>query len=460
MTDNVISTHSPNENTTSVLTLNNFSSRTYLTEKKQLGDDYNPKDYRDQVKGQSSVGAFMHLLKGSLGFGILSMPMAFYNGGLLFSMIATLIVGFLCAHCVHILVKTSQDICRNNKIAALSFSETTEKVFEGGPKCLRAWSVFAKRFVDGGLMATYFAAACVYMVFIATSFHDVINYDSGLNWDVRIYIAFTVIPCLLIGQIRNLKWLVPFSALANILIVVTFGIVLYYLFREPLVFSDKPLVARIEQIPLYFATAIFAMEGIGSVMPIENAMQKPQQFLGCPGVLNTAMILVTIFYSVIGFLGYARFGSEVRGSITLNLVEGTPLADIAKLLIAVASLFAYGLVFYVPMDTLWKNVSHKINEKNHNIAQILIRTVIILISGVVATVIPNLEPFISLVGAIFLSLLGFLVPSVCETVYLWPNRLGFWKWKLFKNFLLSTFALCALIAGSVASINEIIKIYR
>lgn len=78
--------------------------RTYLTEKKQLGDDYNPEDYRDQIKGQSSVGAFMHLLKGSLGFGILSMPMAFYNGGLLFSMIATLIVGFLCAHCVHILV--------------------------------------------------------------------------------------------------------------------------------------------------------------------------------------------------------------------------------------------------------------------------------------------------------------------------------------------------------------------
>ncbi|XP_011184166.2 proton-coupled amino acid transporter-like protein pathetic [Zeugodacus cucurbitae] len=460
MTDTVISTPSPNGKTTSILTLNNCSSSTYLTSKTQLGDEYNPGDHRDQVKGQSSVGAFVHLLKGSLGFGILSMPMAFYNGGLLFSMIATLIVGFLCTHCVHILVKTSQEMCRNNRVPALSFAETTEKVFESGPKCLRSWSVFAKRFVDGGLMATYFAAACVYMVFIATSFHDVINYDTGLKWDVRIYIAFTVIPCLLIGQIRNLKWLVPFSAIANIFIAITFAIVLYYLFREPLVFSDKPLMARSEQLPLYFATAIFAMEGIGSVMPIENSMKKPQQFLGCPGVLNTAMIIVVIFYTAIGFLGYARFGSEVRGSITLNLLEGTPLADTAKLLIAVASLFAYGLVFYIPIDTLWKNISHKISEKNHNIAQILIRTGIILISGVVATVIPNLEPFISLVGAIFLSLLGFLVPSVCETVYLWPDRLGFWRWKLYKNILLSTFALCALVAGSVASINEIIKIYQ
>lgn len=28
------------------------------------------------------------------------------------------------------------------------------------------------------------------------------------------------------------------------------------------------------------------------VMPVENSMQKPQQFLGCPGVLNTAMTTV------------------------------------------------------------------------------------------------------------------------------------------------------------------------
>ncbi|CAD7012208.1 proton-coupled amino acid transporter-like protein CG1139 [Ceratitis capitata] len=460
MTDSISSAISPMGKSTSEFTLEDFNSRTQLSEKTQPENEYNPADYRDPIAGQSSVGAFVHLLKGSLGFGILSMPMAFYNGGLLFALIATLVVGLLCAHCVHILVKTSQEICKTHKIPALSFAETTQKVFENGPKYLRPWSVFAKRFVDGGLMATYFAAACVYMVFIATSFHDVINYDTGLRWDVRIYIGFTVIPCLIIGQIRNLKWLVPFSAIANIFIAITFAIVLYYLFSEPLVFSDKPLIARSEQIPLYFATAIFAMEGIGSVMPIENSMKKPEQFLGCTGVLNSAMIIVVLFYSAIGFLGYARYGSEIRGSITLNLNDGTPLADTAKLLIAVASLFAYGLVFYIPIDTLWRNISDRISEKNHNISQILLRTAIILISGAVATAIPNLEPFISLVGAIFLSLLGFLVPSVCEAVYLWPDRLGWCKWKLFKNIFLSAFAICALVAGSTASVNEIIKLYK
>lgn len=70
------------------------------------------------------------------------------------------------------------------------------------------------------------------------------------------------------------------------------------------------------------STVIFAMEGIGVVMPVENSMKKPQHFLGCPGVLNTAMITVVVLYAVIGFFGYVRYDDKVEGSITMNLPEG------------------------------------------------------------------------------------------------------------------------------------------
>lgn len=61
------------------------------------------------------------------------------------------------------------------------------------------------------------------------------------------------------------------------------------------------------------------MEGIGTVMPIENSMLRPQRFLGCPGVLNTAMITVVVLYGATGLLGYIRYGDAALGNITLNL---------------------------------------------------------------------------------------------------------------------------------------------
>lgn len=67
---------------------------------------------------------------------------------------------------------------------------------------------------------------------------------------------------------------------------------------------------------------MFAMEGVGVVLPVENDMKKPQDFLGATGVLNTVMITVVLLYSVIGFFGYVRFGDAVKGSVTLNLPEG------------------------------------------------------------------------------------------------------------------------------------------
>lgn len=162
----------------------------------------------------------------------------------------------------------------------------------------------------------------MYIVFIAASFHDVVDSRWNIDVDVRLYIAAVVVPCILLGQIRQLKYLVPFSALANLFIVITFAITLYFMFSGPLKFSERPLFASFSQLPLFLSTVIFSMEGIGVVMPVENSMQKPQHFLGCPGVLNTAMITIVLLYAVIGFTGYVRYGDLVRGSITMNLPKG------------------------------------------------------------------------------------------------------------------------------------------
>lgn len=50
-----------------------------------------------------------HLLKASLGTGILAMPKAFNSAGSLLGIIATMLVAFVCTHCAYILVSSSLD---------------------------------------------------------------------------------------------------------------------------------------------------------------------------------------------------------------------------------------------------------------------------------------------------------------------------------------------------------------
>ena len=83
-----------------------------------------------------------------------------------------------------------------------------------------------------------------------------------------------------------------------------------------------PWVAESVRLPLFFGTAIFAIEGISVVLPIENQMKYPKDMLGWNGVLSTSMSLVVALYVGMGFYGYLKFGEGIAGSISLNLPPG------------------------------------------------------------------------------------------------------------------------------------------
>ncbi|GFG35003.1 hypothetical protein Cfor_01107 [Coptotermes formosanus] len=329
------------------------------------------------------LGALIHLLKGSLGTGVLAMPMAFKNSGIIFGSVGTVIVGIICTHCVYVLVKSSQELCRRQKIPSLDFAETAEAAFKDGPVALQKFSKTARKFVNGSLVATVYSSLCVYVVFVASSIKQVGDYymDYTDVLDIRVYIPMLLVLLIPIGLIRDLKYLVPLSALANIFILSSFVITLYYIFRDILDTSDKKYIANIEQLPLFFATVIFAMEGIGVVMPLENSMKHPNHFIGKVGIINIAMFIVVVLYSAIGLLGYLRYGEVVKGSVTLNLPESEIPAQVVKILYAVAILFSYGLQFYVPTSIVWPDIEEKIPKAYGNIFQTAFRIGTITCTG-------------------------------------------------------------------------------
>lgn len=129
-----------------------------------------------------------------------------------------------------------------------------------------------------------------------------------------------LVPLILMAWIRNLKYLAPVSMIANVFMGVGLGITFYFLVgTAELDFSKVDAVKPPVQWPGFFSLTIFAMEAIGVVMPLENAMKTPRSMLGFCGVLNKGMSGVTLVYILLGFLGYLRYGELVEDSITLNL---------------------------------------------------------------------------------------------------------------------------------------------
>jgi proton-coupled amino acid transporter len=102
--------------------------------------------------------------------------------------------------------------------------------------------------------------------------------------------------------------------------IIAFVITLYYMFSGigDVNMDDRNLFNDVTLIPRFFSTVLFAMEGIGTMLPIENSMIK-QQFIGCPGVLNIAMSFVVTLYTVIGLFGYLRFGDSAEANVIANL---------------------------------------------------------------------------------------------------------------------------------------------
>ncbi|XP_045492259.1 proton-coupled amino acid transporter-like protein pathetic isoform X4 [Colias croceus] len=419
--------------------------------------NYNPFEHRNVPHPTSTAGSFFHLLKSSLGSGLLAMPAAFKHTGIIPGCIGTVLVGIIATHCVQILVKTSRDICQECKMASLSYTDTCVKVFERGPKKLRKYTEVVRHFADYAMAGVCLGGTSVYVIFIASSLKDIIDHFApDHQFSVEAYCGILLLPLVLITQVRYLKFLVPFSVIANLCLVLTFGVTCYYTFVDLPEVSNAKLAADIGEWPLFLSTAIFAMEGINVVMPVENEMAKPEHFLGCPGVLNITMVLVAALYGVVGLFGYIKYGEEVLGSITLNLPQDDILALSAKILVAVAVFFTYCLQMYAPMDILWSRISSRISQGYHNITQILLRTLSVTLTVILAVAVPDLELLIGLVGAIFFSTLGLLIPVVVQTVYKWDKDLGKWYYILWKNSLLLLCYLTVLISGCYSAISQII----
>ncbi|XP_017887753.1 proton-coupled amino acid transporter-like protein pathetic [Ceratina calcarata] len=425
------------------------------------GKSFDPFTERRVDNPTTDCDTLTHLLKASLGTGILSMPIAFKNAGLLLGVLATILVAFVCTHCAYILIKCAHILYHKTRRTEMSFADVAEVAFATGPKWARRFSKPIRYLIQISLFATYFGTCSVYTVIVAANFNQIIEHykDEGSGeFSIRLMTAILLVPMILLSWIPNLKYLAPVSMVANIFMGTGLGITFYYLVMDIPSITSLPLIAPIEDFPRFFSITIFAMEAIGVVMPLENNMKTPQHMIGICGVLNKGMSGVTLIYILLGFLGYLRYQNDTMDSITLNLPTEEIPAQVVKILIALAVYCTFGLQFYVCLDIAWNGIKDRFQKKPVLVNYIL-RTVMVSGAVLLAVIVPTIEPFIGLIGAFCFSILGLLIPVFIETVTYWEVGFGPGNWVALKNIIICVIGIMALIFGSRSAFIQIAALY-
>ncbi|XP_036404756.1 proton-coupled amino acid transporter 1 [Megalops cyprinoides] len=413
--------------------------------------------------GTTFLQTLIHLLKGNIGTGLLGLPLAVKNAGLVLGPVSLFVMGIVAVHCMDLLVKCSRHLSTRMEKPFLNYGEAMEYGMEN-VSWMRRHSAWGRRVVNLFLIITQLGFCCVYFVFLSDNVKQVVEAANGTttncdtnqtavivpSFDSRLYMLCFLPFIILLVFTPNLKYLAPLSLVANLVMCASLVLIYWYSFTNIPIPISLPYVGRPKDYPLFFGTAIFAFEGIGVVLPLENKMQRPQRF---SLVLYVGMAMVTLLYISLGTVGYLCFGANIGASITLNLPSCWKY-QVVKLLYSFGIFITYALQFYVPADIIIPVALARVRERWQLAVDLLIRAVLVIFTCILAILIPELDLVISLVGSISSSALALIFPPVLQILTFHSE--GISPLVVLKNVVISLIGLVGFVAGTYVSIEQII----
>ncbi|KAF9798985.1 hypothetical protein SFRURICE_011624 [Spodoptera frugiperda] len=398
-------------------------------------DTYDFTAQRCVEKPTNALESMGHLIKGCLGGGILGIHEAYMKCGLWTSLVVTIIFGFYIGYCVHVSLAVARALDRS----------IPSNMVELGGACVRGMFVngccqlglllvsSAQTYtVDLVICLDLFGACCVYQIIIAKTIQQVVNTDAELEdlSYLRLYVLSLLVPILLLCMIRTLKYLAPFTLIADVFIVTCVVATIVYSQQAAPKISEVPAWKDVIGFFEFCGIVTFSMEGVGVSLPIENNMKNPKQF---PLVLCAGMTVVVSFLILVGFFGYWGFGEKSISPVTLNFPSEV-FPTILKVLMAIMIFVTFALNFWAPFNLVWHYVSKKHNPKRYWIWERIYRATFIVIITALAIAFPNIGNLMGLLGAFCLSNIGFIFPAIIELLVVWETPgLGKYKWRLWKN---------------------------
>jgi len=242
----------------------------------------------------TNTRAFIHILKSYIGSGVLGLPYAYAQGGMLAAMAGMLTVSVMSTLCVFLLLD-----CKH---------KLTGRVRTFGDVGYGALGRTGHILVELTVVLSQLGFSCAYLIFVSQNLF--LYLKVALTSEASI--VWALVPVLVaLSWIPSLDVLAPFSVLALALIFSGLGAVAWH--AAPLIGSGPDVQTYIPStLPIFIGMAIYAFEGIGLALPIQNQMKHPESF---KTVWAWGMIVVTSTYIAFGSFCYSCYGDEVLGPL-------------------------------------------------------------------------------------------------------------------------------------------------
>lgn len=102
-------------------------------------------EYDPPIQGRTSnTVTMLHFLQDSIGPGILAMPQAFKESGLIAGLFGSIVLGIFYSYSVQMLVLSYRELCRRMKVSSMDFSDVCYYAFKVGPNRFQKFANFSR----------------------------------------------------------------------------------------------------------------------------------------------------------------------------------------------------------------------------------------------------------------------------------------------------------------------------
>ncbi|XP_035451523.2 proton-coupled amino acid transporter-like protein pathetic [Spodoptera frugiperda] len=384
---------------------------------------------RTDMYSTNLIESTAHLIKGSVGAGVLTMHEAYMIGGMWTSVAATIFFGLLIAYTMYMLIRSAQKMYGRLRISKLSYPDLAEAAAATAPWAgVRKYSKLFRYVVDCTIFLEMCGTCCIYQLIIAFTLKQMTegflnSFDTAISSellaDLRFYIMMSAPLLIPLCLIRSIKFLAPFSMLADIFVAICVMTTLYYsLISYTDDITDRPAWKDLLGFVKMCAISFYSTSGICVALPVENHMRRPRQFTHALKYATVIVILLTVFT---GVFGYWAWGEECKSPITVHMPLDTFTTTLQSLLVLMLST-TFAVQFWVPFRIVWHYIMKNYKRKQA-IWERFYRLVMAIVVTFISMVFPYLIPVVVFCGQFCLGFIGLVFPAFIELLVDWEEQL-------------------------------------